>query len=171
MAKDKAKAEIKPAEEADAKPKKPKLIILALVLLLLVGGGGGAAWYFLVGSKKGGDEHKKVEKEKPPVFTSLEVFTVNLQSSDGSDHFLQLNVDLKVADPLVVEAIKSHMPEVRNGVLLLLSSKTVEDVATLEGKKKLSAEILQRVNEPLHLKEGEKDKGAQDVLFTAFVIQ
>lgn len=168
MAKDKEKPEVKSAEAA-AKPKKPKLIILVIVAVMLIGGGGGAAWYFLMGAKKGGDTHQKEDKQKPPVFVTLERFTVNLSSSDGVDHFLMIGVDLKVADQKAADVVKSHMPEIRNGVLLLLSSKTVEVLATLEGKKKLSAEIVKQVNDPLHLKEGEQ--GTTDALFTEFVIQ
>lgn len=172
MAKDKAKPDAKPAEEAATKPKKTKLIILVVVAVLLLGGGGGAAWYFMAGSKKGGDSHqkqKKEDKQAPPVFVTLERFTVNLPSADGTDHFLMIAVDMKVTEQKGVETLKSHMPEIRNGVLLLLSSKTVEELVTLEGKKKLSADIVKQVNDPLHLKEGEHV--ATDALFTEFVIQ
>ena len=171
MAKDKAKPEAKPAEEAVVKPKKSKMIILVIVAVLLLGGGGGAAWFFLAGAKKGGDTHQKEKdgKQAPPIFVTLERFTVNLPSADGMDHFLMIAVDVKVVDQKAADAVKSHMPEIRNGTLLLLSSKTVEELAPLAGKKKLSADIVKQVNDPLHLKAGEN--GATDALFTEFVIQ
>ena len=170
MAKDKAKPEVKPVEAVAVKPKKSKLIILVVVAVLLLGGGGGAAWYFMAGtSKKGNDSHQKEDKAALPIFVTLDRFTVNLQSADGTDHFLMIAVDVKVADIKMTEAVKSHMPEIRNGILLLLTSKTVEGMSTLEGKKKLSAEIVKQVNAPLHLKPGEN--GATDALFTEFVIQ
>lgn len=169
MAKDKAKPEVKPVEEVVAKPKKSKLIIVVIVAVLLIGGGSGAAWFFLSGSKKGSDTHQKEDKAALPIFVTLERFTVNLPSADGADHFLMIAVDMKVTDVKTSEAIKSHMPEIRNGILLLLSSKNVEEMSTLQGKKKLSAEIVKQVNAPLHLKAGEN--GATDALFTEFVIQ
>lgn len=169
MAKDKAKAEAKPAEESGVKPKKTKLIILVVMAVLLIGGGGGAA-FFLLGSKKTDDGHqKKEEKHAPPVYVSLDRKTFNLSSADGADHFLMIAVDVKVEDDTVAAKVKSHMPEILNGTLMLISSKSVEELATLAGKKKLSTEITKVVNEPLHLKEGEH--GASEALFTEFVIQ
>lgn len=170
MAKDKGKteADAKPAGEGGAKPKKAKLIILVVIAVLVIGGGGGAAWFLLMGSKKSTDQHKE-EKPKPPVFVSLERKTYNLPSADGTDHYLMVAVDVKVEDQLVAEKVKLHMPEILNGMLMLISSKSVEELATLAGKKKLSAEIAKVVNEPMHLKEGEK--GASEALFTEFVIQ
>lgn len=169
MAKDKAKEEAKSVEEVGVKPKKTKLIILVVIAVLLIGGGGGAA-FFLLGSKKSDDGHqKKEEKHVPPVYVSLERKTYNLSSADGADHFLMIAVDMKVEDEVVATKVKAHMPEILNGTLMLISSKSVEELATLVGKKKLSADIVKVVNEPLHLKEGEH--GASEALFTEFVIQ
>ena len=77
-------------------------------------------------------------KAKPPVFVSLETFTVNLQPEHSEQH-LQTNLTLKVEDSRTVEEIKLHMPEVRNRILLLLSSKTASQLMTVEGKRKLAA--------------------------------
>lgn len=170
MAKDKAKEAPKQEEaatEEQPKKKKGKLKILILLLVLLAGGGG-AAWYFTQGSGEHAAEPKP-EPPKPPVFVTLEPFTVNLQPSDAGDHYLQVGIDLKVADSKVVDEIKLHMPEIRNGVLLLLSSKQVEDISTVEGKQKLSAEIVAQANKPISAKE--PGKGVVGVFFTSFVIQ
>ncbi|MDD5328868.1 MAG: flagellar basal body-associated protein FliL [Sulfuricella sp.] len=166
MAKDKAKEEAKGAEEPPKK--KGKLPLILGILLLLGGAGGGAAWYF---TRSAGDhaEHQKEEKSVPPVFVTLETFTVNLQPDGGGDHYLQVGIDLKVADQAVVDLVKLHMPEIRNSMLLLLSSKSAEQIASLEGKKALSAEIQEQVNKPLNVKEA--GKGVTGVYFTSFVIQ
>jgi flagellar FliL protein len=162
MAKDKRdEQDEEPIGEAPKK-KKGKLPLILMILAALAGGGG-AAWYFM--QINGGHEVKE-EKPKPPVFVTLETFTVNLQ---GDEHYLQVGVDLKVADQSVAEAVKVHMPEIRNGVLLLLSSKRAEDLSTMEGKQKLSMEIQDQVNKPLGLKPGAK--GVIGVYFTSFVIQ
>ena len=42
-----------------------------------------------------------------------------------------------------------HLPEIRNGVLLLLSSKKVEDLASVEQKNRLRDEIREEANKPL----------------------
>jgi flagellar FliL protein len=159
------------APEEAPKPKKKGKLLVILLALVLLGGGGGAAWWFMVGSKTAGqhEAEKKEEAEKPPVFTRLEQFTVNLQRSDGEDHYLQVEMDLQVADDKVIENIKLRMPQIRNAMLLLLSSKTADDLAPVEGKQKLAAEIVAQVNKILGAKEPKQ--GVLGVYFSAFVIQ
>ncbi len=105
--------------------------------------------------------------EQPPVFVKLETFTVNLVA-EGEDHILQTDIELKVADAKSIEIVKGHMPEIRNTLLLLLSSKTASALASAEGKRKLSGDIKVQINKLLHVNESE---GVSGVYFTSFVIQ
>lgn len=168
MSKDKAKPA---ADAAEAAPKKGKgkLLIIIVAAVLLLAGGGGAAWFVLHKKSAGHEETqaKHEEPAKPPVFARLESFTVNL-SADGEEHYLQTDIELQVHDAKDVDKIKAHMPEVRNNILLLLSSKTAGALASVEGKEKLSSEIREQINKALHAKEGE---GVSGVFFTSFVIQ
>jgi flagellar FliL protein len=158
-------------EEAPKPKKKSKLPIIIAALVLLGGGGGGAAWYFMGGHKAGGHgaEAKKEEPEKPPVFTRLEQFTVNLQKSDGEDHYLQVEVDLQIAEDKVNEHIKLRMPQIRNAMLLTLSSKTADELSSVEGKQKLAADIAGQINKIIGAKEPKE--GVVNVYFSSFVIQ
>jgi len=165
MAKDKAKEEAAGTEKAPKK--KGKLFLILGILLVLGGAGGGAAWYFTQADAK--HAQSQAEKPKPPVFVTLETFTVNLQPDGGGDRYLQVGIDLKVTEQSVVDAVKLHMPEIRNGVLLLLSNKNAEQIASLEGKQKLSLEIQEQINKPLDVKT--TGKGVTGVYFTSFVIQ
>src|SRR5215470_19023277 len=130
MATKSAKPQAAPAAPPAAAPapkKKSKLIPLIAVAAILLVGGGGGAWWFLHQSKAEAateDGEKKVgDKKKPaPVFVTLEPFTVNLQDEDGG-RYLQVGIVLEVGGNAVSEAIKEHMPVIRNGILLLLSSK------------------------------------------------
>src|SRR5262245_14979720 len=107
-----------------APPKRKGKLILILSLLMLVGClGGGAYWY--LGHESGSTEAKPVP-EKPPIFQSLENFTVNLQLED-SPQFLQTGITLKLSDSAAADSIKQRMPEIRNAVLLLLSSRKASD--------------------------------------------
>jgi flagellar FliL protein len=138
-------------------------LILAIVssVLLLSAGVGGTAWYFTR------FPDGAMPAKKPPVFVNLETFTVNLQSEH--DQHLQTNLTLKVEDPSKADLIKLHMPEVRDHILLLLSSKTASQIATVEGKKKLAAEVAAEINESFSA-EG-SSRAVESVLFTSFVIQ
>jgi len=180
-----------PAEAAPPKSKKKLFIILiAVVVLVLLVGGGLAAWLLMSSpdkSKKahGGDSEAAADaahgdtaaeeedtgdegdgEAHPPVYEKLEQFTVNLADQES---YLQTEVQLMVADAKVQEKIKAHMPEVRDAMIRLLSSKTAEDLHQPDGKTKLAEEIQKEINQVLGVKK--KSKGVKKVLFGAFIIQ
>gem|GEM_PF-536546 len=153
-----------------SKGKSKFVLILVAVLALLAGGGGGAAWFFhqkaASADTKDGAEAKSAKKEsgKPPVFSTLDNFTVNLA---GGDHVMQLGIVLQVKDEETAEKIKTFLPQIRNGILMLLSAKTAEELQTAEGKKKLIEEILNDTREPLH----EDGENVQAILLGSMLIQ
>jgi flagellar protein FliL len=140
------------------------MLIIGSAALLIGAGGGGAAWYFI----RAQDGGANAPKLKPPVFVNLETFTVNLQPEHSEQH-LQTNLTLKVEDSRTVEEIKLHMPEVRNRILLLLSSKTASQLMTVEGKRKLALELETEINQQFALRDA--GHAVENVLFTSFVIQ
>jgi flagellar protein FliL len=132
--------------------KKKGLLLIAAVGVVMLALSGGAAWFFLSGKKEqaAGAEataKPKPKDEHPPVFVTLDPFVVNLAGE--ASHYLQVGIDLKVADAEVPDQIKARLPEIRNAVLLLLSSKQVEELGTLDGKNRLRQEIRAAVNGPL----------------------
>lgn len=147
MAKQTEAAAPEAAAPAKSGGKKGILIIAAVAVLMLAIGGGGA-WFFL--GHKSAAPHAEAPKPKhaaAPVFVTLEPFVINL--AGDVQHYLQVGIDLRVVDNSVSDQIKLHLPEIRNGVLLLLSSKAVEDLASLEQKNRLRDEIREVVNRPL----------------------
>lgn len=155
-----------PAESAETpapKKSKKKLFVLVGALVILLGAGGAGAWYF---TRDTGAGKPEAAAPKVPVFLALDTFTVNLQ--DG-EQYLQLDITLQVADQAQIDAIKLHMPRVRSRLLSLLSSKHPDELMSPEDKKKLTAEILAQVKQPLEPKG--KPQQIEDVLFTSFVIQ
>lgn len=154
------------AEAAPAKKKSKLFIILPIVLVVLLGGGAGA-WYFLHSGKAADHANKAAETpaQKPPVFVNLEPFTVNLV---GGEHFLQIGLVLQVNNEETSEALKAYLPQIRNRLLLLLSSKSPDALESTEAKKKLADEILAETRAPLPPAAAE---GIQSVLFASMVIQ
>ena len=166
------------AEEAAPPAKKKRGLLKVLLLLtLLLGSAGGGAWYFLqdqqpAAAPKPGAAKAATAKpvsSKPPVFVTLEPFTVNLQHEDASAQYLQVGLALKVTDSAFVDAVKLHMPEIRNRVLLLLSGKKASEISTSDGKKTLSTELTREIVQPLA--GSVPAQGLDSVLFTSFVIQ
>jgi len=184
----------KPAPAAagtTAKPKSKKLVLIIIGVLILAAGGGGA-WYFLKGSKH---EEAKVAAPELPTFMTLDPFTVNLQHEEG-DQFLQIGITFKVAGMEQADKIRQNLPEIRSRLIFLLSSKHASDLIPLEGKNKLSREIILETNTILGIRPPKAEatstaasgtdaasatpaeatgsassKGVQEVLFTSFVIQ
>ena len=147
MAKEKPKspANEKPAdsdapEQAAAKPKsgKRRKVIMLLAALLLASGGGGG-WFYMRGSQANAKTAEPVHKAAPPTFVSLETFTVNLADRE---HFLQLGVAYEVKGTTIIDAMKIHMPILRSRILLLLSSRSSDDLGSPDGKTKLAEQLV-----------------------------
>ncbi len=155
-----------PAADAPAPKGKKKLLPIILAAVVLAGGGGGAWWYL---GKKPADAAPKAEAPKPPQFVTMEAFTVNLKEDGTTDHFLQTGLTFQVAGPEVGDAIKLHQPVIRGRILLLLSSKSATELATLEAKNKLAEEILAAARAPLP--GADPKKGILAVHFASFIIQ
>jgi flagellar FliL protein len=166
------------AGEADAKPAKGKkmLIIILAVVILLVVAGGGAAFFLL--KKKGGDaEHEeeaapaktKVDLKAPPTFMPLENMVVNL-ADPGGNRFAQVGITLQLDNVATGDAVKAFMPSIRNGILLILSQRTTEELLQVQGKEQLAADIIAEVSRQLGF-EGKKQNPIQAVLFSSFIVQ
>ena len=173
-----AKPKAAPAADAGAAApagsKKKLIVIVAAAVLLL--GGGGAAWFFMHGDAAAAHEEpakeskkkKKKDPEAKPEYVPVEAFTVNLQPENG-EQYLQVQFTLQVAGAEQATTIKDNMAIVRNRVLLLLSSKKASEIATLEGKQQLAADIQAVVTDPFE--KGGDEQEISDVLFTSFIIQ
>lgn len=166
MAKEEAAAA---GEEAPKKGKGKLLIIIAAVVAVVLIGGGVAAWLLLSkpDAEEGAKQEEHAEEEHAaPIYEKLETFTVNLADQAG---YLQTDIQLMLEDAKVQEKIKAHLPEVRDAMIRLLSSKTAEELSQQEGKDKLAEDIQKQINEVLGVKG--KEKGVKKVLFGAFIIQ
>lgn len=179
-----------------APPKKSSLkkIILWAVLALLLLGGVGAGALFLTGNaekltgmlsggdatqeasadgKKPGAKGKKADKKKEPpapaqYYAFDPPFVVNF-ADETQVRFLQVNMEVMARDPLVIEAVKTHSPAIRNNIVLLLSGQTYAELITREGKEKIRADSLAEVQKVL--KEQIGRDGVEAVYFTGFVMQ
>ncbi len=167
-------AEIALDGEAPKKSKKKLIIILGISVLLLavLGGGGffGYKWWMGKKAAAGGDNateqkaeagahgekkaeggaegEKKGEKGAAAVeaseLVSIPPFLVNLADPQGR-RYLKLALDIEVKDKIAADQLNKNMPKVKDSLLLLLSSKTYEDLASLENKILLKKEIVERL--------------------------
>jgi flagellar FliL protein len=104
-------------------------------------------------------------KKGPTDTFPLEPFIVNL-SGDGSEvKFLKVTVKLKLAKAECTPFVEPHMAEMRDSILMLLSSKEYDMIKSVQGKMELRDEILERV------KNIEKHGRIKSAFFTDFVAQ
>lgn len=168
------------AEENSQEPKKKSGLvkwIILLILLLGLGGGGYFAYLkFFAGNKDQPVAEQKQEKstdngassqEKLPGdgFTvTLPTFVVNLADPLGR-RYLKLGIDVEVASEQDSAELNKKQPMVKDALILLLSSKTYQDLSTMENKILLKKEIVDRLNQIMG---GSK---VLQVYFTDMVIQ
>ena len=179
---DAAAADEKSSVAAPAPAFPIKLLIIVSVVALLFGlGGAVVAVKFLGGSDKGADtsdEHKTDGTAKsdshsggkqgqaaaPGAMFDLDPFIVNL--ADTPDvRYLKITIKLEVENEAVSTDLSARVPQVRDAVLVLLSSKDVNAVRTTQGKFQLRDEITQRINSLL------PKPGVRSAYFTDFVVQ
>ncbi|TCW33906.1 flagellar basal body-associated protein FliL [Gulbenkiania mobilis] len=162
------------AEQGEKKPGNKLMLVVIILLVLLLAAVGGLAFYMFTNAHQqaAGQEaaHQekapKKDKDAPPVFAKLETFVVNLSGDGGS--LLQVDMQAELADEAAKKRFEEYMPKIRSGLILLLSSKTPEELSSPDGKVKLKAQVKKIINEAM---EAGEDEPVESVQFTSFIIQ
>ena len=168
------------AGEEEKKGLPIKLILIVVGVLALAGGGYFAYTNFFQeeaveesaekdknGEEGGEGASGESTEELPPgvgVMFTMDPFVVNLAGSNGK-RFLKVTASLELSSPEVNPEFEENLQKITDSILVLLSSKSFEDVYSVQGKFKLKDEITTRVNRFLvvgHVK---------DAYFTEFIVQ
>lgn len=116
---------------------------------------------------KAGDGHGGEGKEKSggvdPHFIK-ESFTVNLADSRGA-HFAKVDIEFEVDSDGAKDEMERLRPKVRDFITIVLSSKTYEQVESVDGRDFLREEIRNKING--YLTRGQ----VKNVFFTQFIVQ
>jgi flagellar FliL protein len=108
-------------------------------------------------------------EQKPAVYFAFDPpLIVNFDDSQAV-RFLQLQIEVLVRDPKVVEAVKLHSPVIRNNLLMLMNGRDYKSLMNREGKEALRQECLKEVQRILTKETGKP--GIEDLYFTSFVVQ
>jgi flagellar FliL protein len=75
----------------------------------------------------------------------LETFVVNLAGSKGRK-VLKVNMELEVKGAEVVKEIDNRKAQIRDFIIIILSSKSYEEVSAKDGKEALKTEIKDNIN-------------------------
>jgi flagellar FliL protein len=157
-----------------AKKGKKKLIIIIAAVLLVVLIGGGAAMFLM--KKKAHDaegadsadgaedsapvaEHSAAKRDPkhPPTFLPLDPFVVNLADKEV-DRYAQIGITLEIADSKFAEEMKTYMPAIRNGILMILAHKNSAELLERAGKEKLAGQIQREAARAMGIEVEEPDQ-------------
>jgi flagellar protein FliL len=118
------------------------------------------------GDHGGGGEHGEPGAEATAGASTFlkESFTVNL-ADPGRSHFAKVDVDIEVADDFVKTEVTRLIPKIRDFIVIVLSSKTYDQINTVDGKDFLREEIRNKING--YLSRGQ----IKNVYFSQFIIQ
>jgi flagellar FliL protein len=97
------------------------------------------------GGHGGGKDEKKGEGGAGGAeLVSIPPLLVNLAEPQGR-RYLKLSLDIEVKDKSVADELNKNLPKIKDALILLLSSKTYEDLASIENKILLKKEIVERL--------------------------
>ena len=158
------------ATDAVAKPAakvggKKKMMIIIIAAILVLGGAGGFVGYKMLSKKTetaGEEGGQKKEGAGKTVLIPVDPFVVNLTEHG---RYLKVTLQLELSDAVQQPAIIEKMPNIRDAMITLLSSKSAEAVSGPEGKLQLKDELLLRSNQAVG-----KDL-FKNLFFTEFVMQ
>jgi flagellar protein FliL len=139
---------------------KPIILYVLVILNMLVVAGVGAMVY--LGKQKelsqantidkvvtavAEDAAKTSENEEDFIgkMIPMETFLVNLSGTRGNK-VLKVNMELEVEGAKIAEEIDKRKPQLRDIIIILLSSKTYTQLSSAEGKEFLREEIRDTVN-------------------------
>lgn len=173
-------------EEVEKKSSNTLMIIIIVVLFLIVLIGAVVGFLLMSGDDEQQAQYAPQANERPApkqsrsntntnyedsrqlsdigILYPLDTFTVNLKS-DAGRRYLKVTMSLELdADELSIE-LDNKSPVIRDRVIRILTSKTLEEISSKKGKQKVSMQIMDTLNAMI------SDGQIKGLYFTEFVIQ
>ncbi|MEA2100397.1 MAG: flagellar basal body-associated protein FliL [Campylobacterota bacterium] len=94
----------------------------------------------------------------------LDSFTINLKS-DAGRRYLKTTISLELEGEELSLELDANAPVLRDRIIRILTSKTLEEISSKKGKQKVTLQIIDTLNAML------SDGKIQGIYFTEFVIQ
>jgi flagellar FliL protein len=155
----------KNCEATERKGGSKKILIIIIAAVVVVLGAGGFVGYKLLASK--GDEpevKQEVTSSSKSVIVALDPFVLNL--SDRG-RYLKVTLKFEITDSSLQTVVKEKTPQLRDTIITLVSSKSLNSISSPEGKFQLKDEVLFRANQIMGM-----DKDIfKNLFFTEFVMQ
>jgi len=135
----------------------PAIIVSIIVATVVV-------WNKISSREPGTEEVAEENIEKAIFIHSLDTFIVNL-ADKGGKRFLRVTMHLELEKESLSGEIDERPSQLRDCILMILSTKRYEDISSVEGKIALRNEIMAKLNSLL------EDGKINNIYFVEFVIQ
>lgn len=157
------------SSEEKEKPKSKMLIIIIAALVVLLIGGGVAAFLLMSGGEEPVVDENAEPTQQPAIYYDFKPpFVVNYQWK-GRQRYVQISMSIMTRNGAAIDTINTHMPLVRNNLVMILGAQDFEVLRTPEGKEALRHIVLEELQKILTEQMGEP--AVEQVLFTNFVMQ
>ena len=176
-------------EEGSAKTEKKSsnmLMIIIIVVLILIIIGGAVVALLLMGDdeqdtmsqpapqtnersasqprKSSGNYSNSRKLNDIGILYPLDTFTVNLKS-DAGRRYLKVTMSLELEGEELSLELDNKAPVLRDRVIRILTSKSLEEISSKKGKQKISDQIMDTLNAMI------SDGRIKGIYFTEFVVQ
>lgn len=178
-------------KEEESAPKEKKssnmLMIIIIVVLFLIIIIGGVVAFLLMGDDEEPQNgaQQKQERSAPKkkmsngssvqsddsrqlsdigILYPLDTFTVNLKS-DAGRRYLKVTMSLELEGEELSLELDAKSPVLRDRIIRILTSKTLEEISSKKGKQKVTQQIMDTLNSMI------SDGTIRGIYFTEFVIQ
>ncbi|QAY84880.1 flagellar basal body-associated protein FliL [Pseudomonas arsenicoxydans] len=146
------------------------IIVIVVALLLAIGVSVGATWFFMHSAQsKPAEAQPAVVGKQPAIFEPMAPAFVANYNVNGRQRYMQVSITLEGRNQADLEALKVHMPVIRNNLVMLFSGQDFATLATPVGQEMLRQKATASVQEV-----AQKELGKvviEQLLFTNFVLQ
>jgi len=184
MAEEETESENENAAEAKSGGGMVRMLMFAVVgIIVMVGGQLGTLiiaksmlpgliypeWMMALAPEPEPEAEEPEQPPAPPIYTKLNPSIVVSYQNGDSVRFLQITLEAMARSEESIEAFELHAPHIRNNLLLMFASESLDHLSTVEGKELMRQRSLEEVNDII---QGESpDTEIEDVYFTGFVVQ
>ncbi|WP_086934069.1 flagellar basal body-associated FliL family protein [Agarilytica rhodophyticola] len=119
------------------------------------------------------EEAAEGEENAPPPAIYLPLkppFVVNYGGA-GRLRYIKTEVSVRVANIDTGNAVRFHMPFIRNNMVMLFSSQTSETVSSQEGREKIRMDALEQIRDVLEAENKTPREDVIEVFFNSFIVQ
>lgn len=116
------------------------------------------------------------EGEAPPPAAAIYLpikppFVVNYGGA-GRLKYIKTELSVRLADTTSANAVRHHLPFIRNNLVMLFASQTDETMSSQEGREALRSAALEEIKAVIKSEESEEvAEGVIDVFFNSFIVQ